>query len=201
MTNHLCHFTAFQIVFFTNYALTFEQVPRTTWYRKQAYCSIIRGYLRKKAKSQNCSFHRPKQNAKTASFFSLSQPVCAHVIVPPPAAGLARKQLVAITGALCFGRNKTVSKTVLKRFYLSFVSVLYFHCADSLKPIKTIRQPSHCSPLALHVLVFPFNSIAFVQIRKQTYRANTISKDGSIQRAQLTSIVYRCFTRPRFVFS
>jgi len=44
---------------------------------------------------------QPKQKAKTPvkrfSCFSQSQPVSAHVIVLPPAAGSARKQLMATT--------------------------------------------------------------------------------------------------------
>jgi len=60
---------------------------------------------------------QPKQNAKTAvkrfNSFSQSQPASAHVIVPNPAAGLARKQLIA---TVIDSNNQNVSR--LEHFVL-----------------------------------------------------------------------------------
>jgi len=41
-----------------------------------------------------------KQLLKRFGRFSQSEPVSAHVIVPPPATGLARKQLIATASGL-----------------------------------------------------------------------------------------------------
>jgi len=88
---------------------------------------------------------QPKQNAniaaKSFSYFSQSQPVATHVIVPSPAAGLARKQLIATVigwNNWNVSRPERFALAETKMFQNSFETVLfklYFNCVDSLKHV------------------------------------------------------------------